>query len=405
MPRKSTASTADVPGAESTEANGAGATSDGAVAAAMEVRTPVTSKSKEGKSDKGEKSGGGGGDDGVSIDVRLNSSQAEQNINMLRLCIMGIRNSRIGILRSQLMGKADARLNGQDLSLPRTMVQRLAKGVLPPNTQVQKDAITAMSKGATLFISYLASNANDHTTQTSRRTISPEDVFLAIRDTEFEAFLPRLQAELGRYNEVQTGKRNEYRKKVKEGTLGVGSKIAEQLGAKGTDRVKSRKNDGEDGPEDGEGGQEMEMEIEMNGEGLEQEGERSAKRARLSGVNGDDSDMFNADMSMDRSGISSSSVARRGLPNGKLNLPRNANNIDGEEADHEEQGMGSEAGDTVTESEDEVGDGEDDDDDDVDRVGNIPGEDVDSESASGSEMGSDGDGGGGDGNSDMDHDG
>lgn len=44
----------------------------------------------------------------------------------------------------------------QDLSLPRTMVQRLAKGVLPPNTQIQKDAITAMSKAATVFVNYLS---------------------------------------------------------------------------------------------------------------------------------------------------------------------------------------------------------------------------------------------------------
>jgi histone H3/H4 len=43
----------------------------------------------------------------------------------------------------------------QDLSLPRTMVQRLAKGVLPPNTQIQKDALLAMSKGATVFVNYL----------------------------------------------------------------------------------------------------------------------------------------------------------------------------------------------------------------------------------------------------------
>ncbi|KAL9012177.1 MAG: hypothetical protein Q9173_003046, partial [Seirophora scorigena] len=47
-------------------------------------------------------------------------------------------------------------VNIEDLSLPRSMVQRLAKGVLPPNTQIQKDAITAMSKGATVFVSYIA---------------------------------------------------------------------------------------------------------------------------------------------------------------------------------------------------------------------------------------------------------
>ena len=44
----------------------------------------------------------------------------------------------------------------QDLSLPRTMVQRLAKGVLPPNTSLHKDAVLALSKGATVFINYLA---------------------------------------------------------------------------------------------------------------------------------------------------------------------------------------------------------------------------------------------------------
>ena len=37
------------------------------------------------------------------------------------------------------------------------MVQRLAKGVLPPNTQIQKDAQLAIWKSATVFVNYLAS--------------------------------------------------------------------------------------------------------------------------------------------------------------------------------------------------------------------------------------------------------
>lgn len=45
----------------------------------------------------------------------------------------------------------------EDLALPRTMIQRLAKGVLPPNTQIQKDALLAMSKSATVFVNYLTS--------------------------------------------------------------------------------------------------------------------------------------------------------------------------------------------------------------------------------------------------------
>ena len=47
----------------------------------------------------------------------------------------------------------------QDLNLPKSIVQRLAKGVLPPNTQVQKDALLAMSKGATVFVNYITSQS------------------------------------------------------------------------------------------------------------------------------------------------------------------------------------------------------------------------------------------------------
>jgi len=36
------------------------------------------------------------------------------------------------------------------------MVQRLAKGVLPANTQIQKDALLAISKSATVFVNYLS---------------------------------------------------------------------------------------------------------------------------------------------------------------------------------------------------------------------------------------------------------
>jgi DNA polymerase epsilon subunit 3 len=47
--------------------------------------------------------------------------------------------------------------NPQDLNLPKSIVQRLAKGVLPPNTQIQKDALLAMSKSATVFVNYITS--------------------------------------------------------------------------------------------------------------------------------------------------------------------------------------------------------------------------------------------------------
>jgi DNA polymerase epsilon subunit 3 len=45
----------------------------------------------------------------------------------------------------------------KDLLLPRSVTQRLAKSVLPPNTTIQKDALLAIQKAATVFVSYLSS--------------------------------------------------------------------------------------------------------------------------------------------------------------------------------------------------------------------------------------------------------
>ncbi|SMQ46865.1 unnamed protein product [Zymoseptoria tritici ST99CH_3D7] len=107
-------------------------------------------------------------------------------------------------------------LSVDDLSLPKSMIARLAKGVLPANTQIHKDALLALHKSATVFVSYIASNSNDNAQAGGKKTISPQDVMAALKDAELEEFIPRLEAELKRYNEIQCDKRNTYRKKVKE---------------------------------------------------------------------------------------------------------------------------------------------------------------------------------------------
>nr|POE54877.1 dna polymerase epsilon subunit d [Quercus suber] len=104
----------------------------------------------------------------------------------------------------------------EELTLPKSMVARLAKGVLPPNTQIQKDALLALHKSATVFVSYIASNSNENARTNNKKTIAPTDVFAALKDAELENFLPRLEAELQKYNDIQCEKRNTYRRKVKE---------------------------------------------------------------------------------------------------------------------------------------------------------------------------------------------
>ncbi|KAL1878514.1 hypothetical protein VTK73DRAFT_7942 [Phialemonium thermophilum] len=105
-------------------------------------------------------------------------------------------------------------LSIEDLNLPKSIITRLAKGVLPPNTQIQANAILALSKSATVFISHLASSANEFTLSSNKKTIMPADVFNALEELEFGFMREQLEAEFAKFNEIQTSKRSSYRKKV-----------------------------------------------------------------------------------------------------------------------------------------------------------------------------------------------
>ncbi|KAJ4150792.1 hypothetical protein LMH87_011526 [Akanthomyces muscarius] len=103
----------------------------------------------------------------------------------------------------------------EDLTLPKSIITRLAKGVLPANTQIQANAIMAMSKSTTVFISYLAAHANEITLNANKKTIMPADVFKALEEIEFDFLKEPLEAEFAKFNAIQTDKRNTYRQKVK----------------------------------------------------------------------------------------------------------------------------------------------------------------------------------------------
>ncbi|KAF5674078.1 dna polymerase epsilon subunit d [Fusarium heterosporum] len=103
----------------------------------------------------------------------------------------------------------------EDLTLPKSIITRLSKGVLPPNTQIQANAIMALSQSTTVFINYLASHANENTVNAGKKTISPADVFKALEETEFGFLKESLEAEFAKFNAIQTEKRTSYRQKVR----------------------------------------------------------------------------------------------------------------------------------------------------------------------------------------------
>lgn len=104
----------------------------------------------------------------------------------------------------QLKARAEGGVSIEDYLLPRSLTLRLAKSVLPPNTSIQKDAVLAIQKAATVFVSYLSSHANE---ATLKRIVAPSDVLTALSEIEFDSFRPRLEKELQAHTDLKVGKR------------------------------------------------------------------------------------------------------------------------------------------------------------------------------------------------------
>ncbi|PGH14162.1 hypothetical protein AJ80_06031 [Polytolypa hystricis UAMH7299] len=139
---------------------------------------------------------------------------------------------------------ADSGLSVEDFLLPRSLVQRLAKGVLPPNTSISKDALLAITKAASVFVSYLSSHANE---ETEKKTVTPQDVLAALSEIEFDAFRPRLERELAVYAEAAAAKRRGKKDNKKDAGKSVAADKDEEEGAENADAHESKrvKRDGE----------------------------------------------------------------------------------------------------------------------------------------------------------------
>ncbi|EPY49306.1 DNA polymerase epsilon subunit Dpb4 [Schizosaccharomyces cryophilus OY26] len=86
-----------------------------------------------------------------------------------------------------------------DLALPRSIVMRLIKQVLPQKSTAQKEAVKAITNSATLFISYLTSAAGEISSTNNRKIVMPQDVLGALEEIEYPEFANRLDAHLQAY--------------------------------------------------------------------------------------------------------------------------------------------------------------------------------------------------------------
>ncbi|KAK9877234.1 hypothetical protein WA026_016980 [Henosepilachna vigintioctopunctata] len=81
----------------------------------------------------------------------------------------------------------------EDLNLPNAPIQKIIKEALPESVHIGKDARSALSRAASVFVLYITSQASKQAQKFKRKTLSGQDVMNALSDLGFEEFLEPLE--------------------------------------------------------------------------------------------------------------------------------------------------------------------------------------------------------------------
>lgn len=90
-----------------------------------------------------------------------------------------------------------------EILFPRSVVQRLAKDIISEaddaNVLLSKDSVIALQRSATVFVSYLFSNAKTVAKSSDRKTINAQDLIVALERTGYSSFVPEIKQKLSVY--------------------------------------------------------------------------------------------------------------------------------------------------------------------------------------------------------------
>merc|ERR1711935_992758 len=78
-------------------------------------------------------------------------------------------------------------------NIPGAYVQRIIKDALPDGIALKKDAKTAATKSATVFVQYITHMANQRAEQNKHKIIQAQDVIEALDDMEMSGFKAELE--------------------------------------------------------------------------------------------------------------------------------------------------------------------------------------------------------------------
>ena len=104
----------------------------------------------------------------------------------------------------------------EDLNLPNAVITRIIKEALPDGVNISKEARSAISRAASVFVLYATSCANNFAMKGKRKTLNASDVLSAMEETEFQRFVTPLKEALEAYRREQKGKKEASEQKKKD---------------------------------------------------------------------------------------------------------------------------------------------------------------------------------------------
>ncbi|QRV81474.1 Histone-like transcription factor (CBF/NF-Y) and archaeal histone [Ceratobasidium sp. AG-Ba] len=153
----------------------------------------------------------------------------------------------------------------ENYELPKALVTRIAKSAIPENAKLQKEALHAMLKGSTVFINYLAATAHDLSRARGHKSVGAADVIKAIETIEFntDGLLKFLEDDLEAFRAGT--KKTKAAKAAAPGGQGKGKQKETNTATTGGRKLKIVIAPIRD-DEDGEGGEVVEQEQEVEEE-------------------------------------------------------------------------------------------------------------------------------------------
>ncbi|KFP69363.1 PREDICTED: DNA polymerase epsilon subunit 3 [Acanthisitta chloris] len=104
----------------------------------------------------------------------------------------------------------------EDLNLPNAVITRIIKEALPDGVNISKEARSAISRAASVFVLYATSCANNFAMKGKRKTLNASDVLSAMEEMEFQRFVGPLKESLEVYRREQKGKKEARKDKDKK---------------------------------------------------------------------------------------------------------------------------------------------------------------------------------------------